>query len=68
MVALKATCTDPDGSISRLQWFVNGVEKVGLSVSTWTYYLSDTDTLPIEFRLLVTDDGGGITEVTATAN
>lgn len=68
MVALKATCADPDGSISRLQWFVNGVEKVGLSVASWTYYLSDTEALPIEFRLQVTDDGGGIGDSTVTVN
>lgn len=67
-VALKATCTDPDGSITRLQWFVNGVEKVGLSVSSWTYYLADTEALPIDFRLVVTDDGGGTSESTVTAN
>lgn len=68
MVALKATCSDPDGAITRLQWFVNGVEKVGLSVASWTYYLADGEALPIEFRLQVTDDGGGVGDSTVIAN
>lgn len=68
MVSLRATCTDPDGAITRLQWFVNGVERTSISVSSWTYYLADGESLPIDFSLTVTDDGGGTSTASATAN
>ena len=68
VVALRATCTDPDGSISRLQWSVDGVEITGVNLASWNYYLPVSSSLPLTFTLTVSDDGGGSTTSSVTVN
>jgi hypothetical protein len=57
-IALKANCLDPDGVITRYNWFLNGAP-VTLSVGgVWTMILPPGVELPVRVDLTVTDDGG----------
>lgn len=66
-IALKATCTDSDGRISKYRWFINGTP-VTLSVgAVWTAMLKP-DQWPVTVSLEVTDDGGAISTAQSTFN
>ena len=66
-VALRANCADPDGAIVRYDWSVNGVPRTGVA-GVWTYIKPTSTSFPITFDLTVTDDGGGTSSASATAN
>ena len=54
---LKVSCTDPDGSVVRYDWTVNGVARPGVS-ALWTYVIPTGTPLPVRVDVTATDDGG----------
>jgi hypothetical protein len=67
-IYLKATCIDPDGSITKYQWSVNGVVQTLSGGYKLTYVVPAGAAWPLHFDLTVTDDGGGQTTSSIDVN
>jgi hypothetical protein len=68
MVVVTATCQDPDGAITKYEWFVNGVAQNFAVMNKWVYVLPIGTKYPLSIDLTVTDDGAAKTSVHATVN
>ncbi len=68
MATLLAKCQDPDGSITKYQWTVNGVVQTFATGYKWTYVLPPDTRFPVSAELTVTDDGGMQSTWTVTIN
>jgi hypothetical protein len=67
-VALNSNCVDPDGIITKYEWFLNGTALPLFVGGVWTMILPVAVSLPVTVDLTVTDDGGLTSTSTATFN
>jgi hypothetical protein len=66
LAIIAAACRDPDGSIAKYQWSVNGTVQTFATSNKFNYVLPPGTSFPIDIQLLVTDDGGLTGSASAT--